>query len=144
MLQATNVVDEPINENSAPVYMWLNMGINLETFGFWDNWQSYTIYQQDANYNKAESTQLFKEEISHKLSEASLRDVVKMYYKKIVWTWTEGTYQMERYGLGNDGSSSNGGRIGFVMDRYSYTNAATDLFKGIRATAAGCCGCCMS
>lgn len=82
MLQATNVVDEPINENSAPVYMWLNMGINLETFGFWDNWQSYTIYQQDANYNKAESTQLFKEEISHKLSEASLRDVVKMYYKK--------------------------------------------------------------
>lgn len=130
MLQATNVVDEPLNENSAPVYMWLNMGINLETFGFWDDRESYTIYQQDANYNKAESTKLFKEEISNKLSEASLSDLVRMYYKKLVWTWTEGTYQMERYGLGNDGSSSNGGRMGFVMNRYSYTNAATDLFKG--------------
>ncbi|MNO35357.1 hypothetical protein D3C76_254060 [compost metagenome] len=130
VLQATNVVDEPVNENSAPVYMWLNMGSNLETFGFWDNRQSYAIYQQDANYNKAESTQLFKEEISNKLSEASLSDLMKMYYKKLVWTWTEGTYQMERYGLGNDGSSSNGGRMGFVMDRYSYTNAVTDLFKG--------------
>ncbi|MEK4344397.1 hypothetical protein [Paenibacillus sp. FSL P4-0184] len=75
-------------------------GDNLETFGFWDNWQSYTIYQQDANYNKAESTKLFKEEISHKLSGASLSDVVKMYYKKnrldldrrnipdgTIWTW---------------------------------------------------------
>lgn len=120
VLQSTNVVDEPINTNSARVYMWLNMGVNLETFGFWDNWQSYTI---------AESTKLFKVEISNKLSEASLSDLVKMYYKKIVWTWTEGTYQMERYVLGNDGSSSNGGRMGFVMDRYSYTNTATDLFK---------------
>ncbi|MDH6374512.1 hypothetical protein M2444_006370 [Paenibacillus sp. PastF-3] len=129
VLQGMNVVDEPINENSAPVYMWLNMGINLETFGFWDNRESYAIYQQDANYDKAESTELFKEEISNKFSEASLSDLVKMYYKKLVWTWTEGTYQMERYGLGNDGSSSNGGRMGFVMDRYSYTNAATDLFK---------------
>jgi hypothetical protein len=131
VLQATNVVDESINENSAPVYMWLNMGINLETFGFWDNRQSYTIYQQDANYNKAASTELYKAEISKKLSEASLGDLVEMYYKKMIWTWTEGTYQVERYGLGNDGSSGSSGRmVGAVMDRYSYTNAATDLFKG--------------
>lgn len=82
VLQSTNVADEPMNENSAPVYMWLNMGINLETFGFWDNRESYAIYQQDANYNKAESTELFKEEIRNKLSEAGLSDLVKMYYKK--------------------------------------------------------------
>lgn len=131
VLQATNVVDESVNKNSAPVYMWLNMGINLETFGFWDNRESYSIYQQDAGYNKAESTELFKAEISNKLSEASVGDLVEMYYKKMIWTWTEGTYQMERYGLGNDGSSGDGGRmVGAVMDRYSYTNAATDLFKG--------------
>jgi hypothetical protein len=131
VLQAANVVDEPVNTNSAPVYMWLNMGINLETFGFWDNRESYSIYQQDANYNKAVSTGLFKEEISNKLSGASLGDLVKMYYKKIIWTWTEGTYQVERYGLGNDGSSGSRGRmVGAVMDSYSYTNAATDLFKG--------------
>ncbi|WP_313637076.1 glycosyltransferase family 39 protein [Paenibacillus sp.] len=84
VLQSTNVVDEPINTNSAPVYMWLNMGVNLETFGFWDNWQSYTIYQQDANYNKAESTKLFKVEISNKLSEASLRGGSKMRTKRFL------------------------------------------------------------
>ncbi|AIQ45071.1 membrane protein [Paenibacillus sp. FSL R7-0273] len=130
-LQATGVVDESVNTNSAPVYMWLNMGINLETFGFWDNRESYTIYQQDADYNKAASTELFKEEINNKLADASTGDLVKMYYKKLIWTWTEGTYQMERYGIGNDSSSGDRGRmVGMVMDRYSYTNAATDLFKG--------------
>ncbi|WP_438496358.1 glycosyltransferase family 39 protein [Paenibacillus sp. IHBB 3054] len=130
VLQATHVVDEPVNKKSAPVYMWLNMGINLETLGFWDNQQSYNIYQREANYNKADSVELFKASIGDKLSEASLGELAEMYYKKLVWTWTEGTYQMERYGIGNDGSSRSGGRAGFVMDRYSYTTFATDLFKG--------------
>ncbi|WP_249896739.1 glycosyltransferase family 39 protein [Paenibacillus sp. PK3_47] len=131
VLQAKQIVDEPVNVSSAPVYMWLNMGINLETFGFWDNRESYSIYQNEAGYNKAGSTVLFKEEISRKLSEADAGELVSMYYKKLIWTWTEGTYQVERYGIGNDSSSGGRGRmIGGVMDRYSYTNAATDLFQG--------------
>ncbi|OKP88169.1 hypothetical protein A3844_08735 [Paenibacillus helianthi] len=130
VLQATHVVEEPVNTNSAPVYMWLNMGINLETFGFWDNRESYSIYQQDAGYNKAESTELFKESIVNKLSAATVGELGKMYYKKLIWTWTEGTYQMERYGIGNDGSSSNRGRMGFVMDSYVYHTFASDGFKG--------------
>ncbi|WP_341281168.1 glycosyltransferase family 39 protein [Paenibacillus sp. FSL H8-0537] len=129
VLQATNVVDESVNDNSAPVYMWLNMGINLNTFGFWDSRQSYNIYQRDAGYNKADSVELFKESISNKLSEASAGDLAKMYFKKLIWTWTEGTYQMERYGMGNDGSSDTGGSRGFKLERYSYTTWATDLFK---------------
>lgn len=129
MLQATDVVDESVNTNSAPVYMWLNMGINLETFGFWDDRLSYNIYQQDANYNKAESVKLFKAEIGNTLSKATVGDLVEMYYKKVVWTWTEGTYQIERYGIGNDGSSGARGRMGSVMGGYSYTTFATDLFK---------------
>ncbi|MGP3787623.1 hypothetical protein [Paenibacillus sp. 1A_MP2] len=84
------------------------MGINLERFGFWDNMESYQIYQRDANYNKAESTELYKQEIERKLSEASLSDLAQMYYKKIIWTWTEGTYQMDRYGIGNESSSGMG------------------------------------
>ncbi|MBW4082017.1 glycosyltransferase family 39 protein [Paenibacillus sp. S150] len=130
VLQAADIVEEPVNTNSAPVYMWLNMGINLETFGFWDNRESYSIYQREANYNKAASEELFKEEISSKISGATAGELVHMYFKKLVWTWTEGTYQVERYGIGNDGSSSTGGRMGFVMDRYVYTSFATDLFKG--------------
>ncbi|WP_379163085.1 glycosyltransferase family 39 protein [Paenibacillus sp. sgz5001063] len=130
VLQGTNIVEEPVNTNSAPVYMWLNMGINLETFGFWDNRESYSIYQQDAGYNKAESTKLFKESIADKFSAATAGELVNMYYKKLIWTWTEGTYQMERYGMGNEGSSSNGGRMNFVMDSYVYNTFASDWFKG--------------
>lgn len=130
VLQATHIVEEPVNKNSAPVYMWLNMGINLETLGFWDNQQSYNIYQREANYNKADSVVLFKTSIGNKLSGATPSELAEMYYKKLIWTWTEGTYQMERYGIGNDGSSRDRGRGGFVMDRYSYATFATELFKG--------------
>ncbi|MEK3674081.1 glycosyltransferase family 39 protein [Paenibacillus sp. FSL R10-2771] len=130
-LQATGIVDESPSSNAAPVYMWLNMGINLETLGFWDNRESYNIYQQDAGYNKAESVELFKASISNKLSEATLGELAGMYYKKLVWIWTEGTYQFERYGIGNDGTSiGGGGRNGFVMDRYIYSTSASELLKG--------------
>ncbi|WP_405107190.1 hypothetical protein MHH28_26570 [Paenibacillus sp. FSL K6-1217] len=53
-----------------------------------------------------------------------------MYYKKLVWTWTEGTYQIERYGIGNEGASSIGGRGSMVMGHYSYSTAASRLFEG--------------
>ncbi|MEC0125556.1 glycosyltransferase family 39 protein [Paenibacillus pabuli] len=131
-LKSSGAVSEPVGENSAPVYMWLNMGINLERFGFWDNMESYQIYQRQANYNKAKSTALYKQEIERKLSEASLSDLAQMYYKKMIWTWTEGTYQMDRYGIGNENSSSGmgRGRAGGIAGSYSYTNAVTDLFQG--------------
>lgn len=129
LLQAAGKVEGSVNANSAPVYMWLNMGINQSTFGFWDNRQSYNIYQRQAGYSKERSTELFKAEISRKLSEAGAGDLFKMYAKKLVWTWTEGTYQMERYGIGN-GSSAFGRGMGAVGDKYSYTTFATELFKG--------------
>ncbi|WP_379135275.1 glycosyltransferase family 39 protein [Paenibacillus sp. sgz500958] len=129
-LQAAGIVDESVTANSAPVYMWLNMGINTDTFGFWDNRESYSIYQNDAGYDKAASTELFKEEISRKLSEAPPGELAKMYYKKIVWTWTEGTYQMDRYGISNEGGGGGGQRMGALMGGYSYSTFATDLFAG--------------
>lgn len=129
VLQATNIVSEPVNENSAPIYMWLHMGINKEKFGFWDNRQSYNIYQVQGDYNKEKSTELFKKEIEDKLSSSTFSDLMQMYYKKIVWTWTEGTYQIETYGIGN-GSSNLKQKMGGIESGYSYTTFATDLFKG--------------
>ncbi|WP_145326284.1 glycosyltransferase family 39 protein [Paenibacillus xylanexedens] len=138
VLQSSGAVSENVGENAAPVYMWLNMGINLERFGFWDNMESYQIYQRQANYNKAESAELFKQEIGNKLSEASASDLVQMYYKKIIWTWTEGTYQMDRYGIGNESSLGAGrGRGGGIAGSYSYTNAITQLFQGDSAYRTG-------
>lgn len=132
VLQATDVVQESVNKNSAPIYMWLNMGINKDKFGFWDDMKSYNIYQVKGNYNKEKSTELFKEEIENKLSKMTFSEIVEMYYKKVLWTWTEGTYQVERYGIGDSGAGSSGqgkGR-GMITSGYSYDTFATDLFKG--------------
>lgn len=128
-LQLTNKVSESITINSAPVYMWLNMGINMDRFGFWDNMQSYNIYQRQAGYNKEESIELYKQSIENKLSNATFSNLVTMYYKKIVWTWTEGTYQIDRYGVG-DGVTTNQNQKMSITGGYSYTTFATDLFKG--------------
>ncbi|MBO9605456.1 MAG: glycosyltransferase family 39 protein [Paenibacillaceae bacterium] len=136
LLQATGKVEGSVTANSAPVYMWLNMGINVKTFGFWDNRQSYTIYQRQAGYDKKKSEALFKNEIGRKWSEADAGDLIKMYYKKLVWMWTEGTYQVERYGVGN-GSSIFGRGFGAVGDRYSYTTSATEWFKGSSSARVG-------
>lgn len=129
VLQTTNIVNESITKNSAPIYMWLNMGMNQDTLGYWDNMKSYNIYQRQGNYNKEKSTELFKKEISNKLLNTPVNHLLKMYYDKIIWTWTEGTYQIEAYGIGNEPSSSNN-RIGKSQAQYSYTTFATDLFKG--------------
>ncbi|MDR3594645.1 glycosyltransferase family 39 protein [Clostridium sp.] len=128
-LQETHVVNESVNENCAPIYMWLNMGMNQDTLGYWDNMKSYNIYQRQGNYNKEKSTELFKKEIKNELSSTTFGSLTKMYYNKIIWTWTEGTYQIETFGIGNGSSNSNQGR-GKVQSQYSYTTFATDLFKG--------------
>lgn len=128
VLKFTQVVDESINENSAPIHMWLNMGINMKTFGFWDGYQSYNIYKVQGKYNKEKSAELFKEKIEKKLEDYTIVDLAEMYYKKIIWTWTEGTYQIERYGLGSDSKGGFSKDNSLVNSVYSYTTPATDIF----------------
>ena len=54
-------------------------------------------------------------------------DMLKMYYKKLVWTWTEGTYQIDRYGIGVTASFDRRGNR--LLGGYCYNNMATDLLK---------------
>lgn len=129
ILKSTGIITESVNKNSAPVYMWFNMGLNNSTLGYWDDMKSYNIYQREANYNKEKSTELFKTEIEAKLSNMTFYDLTKFYYSKILWLWTEGTYQIETYGIGND-SSDNQNNTHMTENSYSYTTFATDLFKG--------------
>ena len=130
VLQATHVVNQSITKNSAPISMWLNMGINKDKFGFWDDMQSYNIYQVKAKYNKEKSTELFKKEIKNKFSNASFSDLVKMYYKKIIWIWTEGTYQIDTFGIGNVRIFKLNQKRIIIQQPYSYYTFATKLFKG--------------
>ena len=137
VLQANGITEGSASEQSAPVYMWLNMGINLERFGFWDNMQSYRIYQNEANEDQAASTELYKASIAGKLSEASAGDLLGMYAKKLIWTWTEGTYQIDRYGIGNESSPGRGFRAYSLAGSYSYDTWLTRLFQGDSAARSG-------
>jgi Dolichyl-phosphate-mannose--protein O-mannosyl transferase len=130
ILVSSNIVNKSVSTNSAPIYMWLNMGINKDKFGYWDDMKSYNIYQRQSNYNKEKSSELFKEEIKNKLSGMSASQLIKMYYDKVIWTWTEGTYQTETYGIGNNGTSSSNRGMARTERTYSYTTIATDLLKG--------------
>ncbi|MFP7289094.1 glycosyltransferase family 39 protein [Shouchella clausii] len=130
VLQAAHITDEPASRNAAPVYMWLHMGLNEETFGFWDNMESYSIYQREAGYSKAESTVLFKAAIREKLSSATWKELANLYFKKLVWTWTEGTYQLDRYGIGGEGGRAADRAAGPVMGGYVYSTAVSELFQG--------------
>ena len=127
-LNTTHKVNESIYKNSAPIHLWLNMGINMERFGFFDHKQSYKIYEMKAKYNKTLSKELFRKEIRRKLKEATVRDVVDMYFRKIIWTWTEGTYQIDRYGIGVDPAAVKNKKM-LIMGGYEYPTYATDLFN---------------
>lgn len=126
-LQKANIISGSVKENSAPVHMWLNMGLNFEKIGFWDDFRSYRIYCVDAGHNKQQSEKLFKESIIRKASNATIGELLSHYYKKLLWTWTEGTYQIERYGLGNDVNTVGGKRP--RHGGYEYRTFATSLFK---------------
>ncbi len=127
-LQASHKVEASIYQNSAPVYLWLNMGIDTKRLGFFDHKKSYKIYEKNAKYDKERSKELFKEEIRRKFREASFEDMVGMYYKKIIWTWTEGTYQIDRYGLGVNPDSVKAKNVS-IMGGYDYQTSATELFN---------------
>lgn len=130
ILQANHIVSESITKNSAPIYMWLNMGINKERLGFWDNEQSYRIYEVKGKLNKEKSKELFKKEIKNKLSNMSFSELIKMYYKKIVWVWTEGTYQIDNFGIGTPKIYKVSAKKFLVQMPYSYDTFATKLFQG--------------
>jgi hypothetical protein len=127
-LQASHKVEESIYKNSAPVHLWLNMGIDRKRFGFFDHNKSYKIYIKKADYDKERSKELFKEEIKRKFREASVEDIVDMYYKKIIWTWTEGTYQIDRYGLGVYPEAVKAKNV-LIMGGYHYRTSTTDLIN---------------
>ena len=114
-------------KNSVPVWMWINMGLNQDNLGYWDNMQSYNIYEIQGNFSKEKSGELFRAAIGEKLSGMSAGDLIMFWYKKVVWTWTEGTYQIDTVCIGNPESS---GQSGMGAAAYCYTTFATDLFKG--------------
>ncbi len=71
---------------SYPIWSYIQMGINEEEFGF-----------QDGSH----SSDWTFEDCVEKYRQTGVKGVLKIYGKKEAWMWTEGTYQAQRYGLGD-------------------------------------------
>ena len=99
----TGKINEPIGLNSVPIYMWINIGMNEKKIGYWDGSYSYNIYTHEGEWNKAKSTEIYKAMIKQNLSDKGYLRVARVYLKKNIWLWTEGTYQAEYYGIGSWG-----------------------------------------
>ncbi|NLX64035.1 MAG: hypothetical protein GX022_04575 [Clostridiaceae bacterium] len=99
----TGKISTRIGQNSIPITMWIHMGMNDEKFGYWDDSYSLSIYINQADYDKEKSRQIYRMLISKKLKEKGLLNLAKVYLKKNIWLWTEGTYQAEYYGVGSFG-----------------------------------------
>lgn len=99
----TEKIPEPIGTNSIPIDMWIHMGMNDEKFGYWDDSYSLNIYSNQGKYEKEKSRQIYRMLINKKLEEKGLSNLAKVYIKKNIWLWTEGTYQAEYYGVGSWG-----------------------------------------
>lgn len=96
-------ITEPIGKNSIPIHMWLNIGMNKKKMGYWDSSESYNVYIREGKWNKAESAAIYTELMKDKLKGRGYLNVLKVYAKKNLWLWTEGTYQAEYYGIGSWG-----------------------------------------
>jgi len=96
-------IREPVGKNSVPIHMWIHMGMNEERFGYWDNSFSYNIYLREGGLNKEKSAKIYSGLIKEKLQGDKLIKTVKVYIRKNLWLWTEGTYQAEYYGIGSWG-----------------------------------------
>ncbi|MCR4434629.1 MAG: glycosyltransferase family 39 protein [Clostridiales bacterium] len=99
MIEYKGNLTEPIGKNSAPVLMWINMGMCRDTLGFWDGGKSYDIYFR-SDWNKEASQKLYIEEIRNNIQTQPVMNLLSHYSVKTFWVWTEGTYQYELYGLG--------------------------------------------
>jgi 4-amino-4-deoxy-L-arabinose transferase-like glycosyltransferase len=82
------------------------MGLTKTYFGYWDQGESYYLYVREASGNKKEANRIYYKGIKHKIREYGWSEVAKIYFKKLVWLWTEGTYQSVYLGMSH---SSPGG-----------------------------------
>ena len=111
----TGKITEPIGQNSIPVHMWINIGMNANKIGYWDDSKSYNVYIKQGEWNKAKSAAIYTEMIKKNIKNRGAIGILKTYVKKNVWLWTEGTYQAEYYGIGSWG--------------YLYSTFATELIN---------------
>lgn len=80
-------VDE---DKTYPVWSFIQMGVNEEEFGFQDG-----THSPDWTF----------EDCVDKYKELGAAKVLKIFAKKEIWMWSEGTYQAQRYAFGDENAA---------------------------------------
>ncbi|MFC5449709.1 glycosyltransferase family 39 protein [Paenibacillus aestuarii] len=83
---------------AMPITAWLFMVLNPTSFGFQDGKTFNIFYESGSDPVKASG--IYTAGIYQRFNENGFWGIVKIIMKKYLWTWTEGSYQMERYGFG--------------------------------------------
>lgn len=96
-------VEEAPNESIWTLF-W--MGINEEEFGMMHN----EIYDGEKTFDDFNTLLLSR----------NAKENVKLFGRKIFWTWSQGTYQAQRYGFGGDAQNA--------LDKFEYETPLTRFF----------------
>lgn len=101
--QAVNIFFRAEGAESESIWTQFWMGINEEEFGFMHN----EIFDGQKNF-----TDFYELLISR-----TAKQNIRLFGRKIFWTWSQGTYQAQRYGFGGD--------VEHTLDKFEYVTPLT-------------------
>lgn len=99
LLVLINVLPAHYGDHKYPPTAWIHIGLDLQSTGFQNGGRSFNMFPQ-YDYNSKAASHAYLTDLWNQITNNSVLTYLKFFLKKIYWTWTEGTYQMERYGYG--------------------------------------------
>ena len=102
----TGIIKEPIYTHSIPIVSWVEMGIpGNGSLGRWNNDNNKIV--KETGYDKNKATDLIFAKLSDKLVEKGPIQSVVDYYDKMMYLWSDGSFEAEFYGMPTGKASKN-------------------------------------
>lgn len=96
----SGIIDEPVGIHANPVWRWINIGFPSDSkLGYWDGGRNTSIFVSRYKCDPKLASSFFIHDIIDKYQNIGKKNTLKGYIKKTFWTWTEGTYNVNFYGL---------------------------------------------
>ncbi len=96
----SGIIDEPVGIHANPVWRWINIGFPADSkLGYWDGGRNTSIFVSRYKCDPKLASRFFIHDIIDKYQNVGKKNTLKGYIKKTFWTWTEGTYNVNFYGL---------------------------------------------
>jgi hypothetical protein len=96
----SGMLEEPVGLHANPIWRWINIGFPADNkLGYWDGGRNTSIFIWRYKCNPKLASNFFKQDMLEKYQSIGKKDTLKRYFKKTFWLWTEGTYNVNFYGL---------------------------------------------